>query len=50
MPSAILSNSSNALDSIKSCISNVQSFYFESGAGSGKTYTLVQTLDFLLGR
>ena len=50
MPSAILSNSSNALDSIKSCISNVQSFYFESGAGSGKTYTLVQTLDFLLAQ
>lgn len=37
-----------AFEQIKEHIINKQSFVLEAGAGSGKTYTLIQTLNFLL--
>ncbi len=38
----------NAFDSIKNCIKNNKSFILEAWAGSWKTYTLIQTIQYLL--
>lgn len=38
----------SALDKIKNCIDNRKSFCFDAGAGSGKTYTLIQTINYIL--
>lgn len=37
-----------AFDQIINCINDGKSFVLEAGAGSGKTYTLIQTLDYLI--
>lgn len=37
-----------AIDEIKQHIENKKSFVLEAGAGSGKTYTLIETLNFLI--
>lgn len=37
-----------AFDAIKRCIEEKSSFCFNAGAGSGKTYSLVQTVDYIL--
>lgn len=39
-----------ALNNIKSFIDNKKSFCFDSGAGSGKTFTLVQTVNYILAQ
>lgn len=36
-----------AIDEVKCCIDNKQSFILEAGAGAGKTYTLMQTIDYI---
>ncbi|WP_405571177.1 UvrD-helicase domain-containing protein [Winogradskyella sp. Asnod2-B02-A] len=41
-------NNMNAFEEIKQLIFEKKSFVLEAGAGSGKTYTLIQTLNFLL--
>lgn len=38
----------SAFDSIKECIDEKKSFCFNAGAGSGKTFSLVQTIDYIL--
>lgn len=35
------------LDTIKECIDNKKSFVLDAGAGSGKTYTLMETIEYL---
>lgn len=42
--------SRKALESIHSCIQNGESFILEAGAGAGKTYSLIKTLQFLIHR
>ena len=37
-----------AIEQIKQHIENKKSFVLEAGAGSGKTYTLIETLNFLI--
>lgn len=37
-----------AINDIKSCINSKESFVVEAGAGSGKTYALIQTLKYLI--
>lgn len=37
-----------AFDNIKECIASNKSFVLEAGAGAGKTYTLIQTLNYLI--
>lgn len=37
-----------ALDNVFNAIKNKNSFRFEAGAGAGKTYSLVQTLNYLI--
>ena len=39
---------SSAIDAIKRCIDEKKSFCFNAGAGSGKTYSLVQSVDYIL--
>lgn len=41
-------NDTPAFDAIKKCIDEKKSFCFNAGAGSGKTYSLVQTVDYIL--
>jgi len=41
-------NDTPAFDNIKKCIDENKSFCFNAGAGSGKTYSLVQTVDYIL--
>ncbi len=41
-------NSMEVLEKIKQLITDKKSFVLEAGAGSGKTYTLIQTLNYLL--
>jgi len=41
-------NDTPAFDAIKKCIDENKSFCFNAGAGSGKTYSLVQTVDYIL--
>jgi len=36
------------IDQIKTHINSKQSFVLEAGAGAGKTYTLIQSINFLL--
>lgn len=38
----------DSLDNIKDCIDNQKSFILEAGAGSGKTWTLIQSLRYIL--
>ena len=38
----------SAIDLIKQCINDKKSFCFNAGAGSGKTFSLVQTVDYIL--
>jgi DNA helicase II / ATP-dependent DNA helicase PcrA len=38
----------NTFDEIKACIESQSSFVLEAGAGSGKTFTLIQTLSYIL--
>ena len=40
--------SKNTFDEIKDALETGSSFIMEAGAGSGKTYTLIQTVNFLL--
>ena len=40
--------SKRALDAVYRCLERKESFLFQAGAGSGKTYTLVQALQFLI--
>lgn len=40
--------SNNAFDEIKKCLDDGESFVLEAGAGSGKTFTLIQTLNYIL--
>ncbi len=35
------------IEDVKICIDNKQSFILEAGAGAGKTYTLMQTIDYI---
>lgn len=37
-----------AFENVKECIANNRSFVLEAGAGAGKTYTLIQTLNYLI--
>jgi DNA helicase-2/ATP-dependent DNA helicase PcrA len=41
-------NDMKAIDEIKSLIENQSSFLLEAGAGSGKTFTLIETIAFIL--
>jgi DNA helicase-2/ATP-dependent DNA helicase PcrA len=38
----------SAINLIKQCIDDRKSFCFNAGAGSGKTFSLVQTVNYLL--
>lgn len=38
---------SRVMQDIKKCLSNKTDFLLSGGAGSGKTYTLIQTLNFI---
>jgi DNA helicase-2/ATP-dependent DNA helicase PcrA len=38
----------NTFEDIKECININKSFILEAGAGSGKTYTLIQTIQYLI--
>lgn len=42
--------SERALAKVRKCIENGRSFRLEAGAGAGKTYSLVKTLQFLIER
>ena len=37
-----------AIENIKKLIEEKKSFVLEAGAGSGKTYTLIQTINYLI--
>lgn len=41
-------NENTSFEQIKQCIDEKKSFCFNAGAGSGKTYSLVQTVDYIL--
>lgn len=40
--------SRKAMDKVFSCIENKKNFVLEAGAGAGKTYSLIQTLKYLI--
>ena len=42
--------SARALEAVYGCLDRGESFRLEAGAGAGKTYTLVKTLQFLIAR
>ncbi|MCY4514668.1 MAG: UvrD-helicase domain-containing protein [Candidatus Tectomicrobia bacterium] len=43
-------SSQSALEQVHHCLEHGESFLVEAGAGAGKTYTLVKTLQFLIDR
>ena len=43
-----ITNNMTAFEQIKKLIEEGKSFVLEAGAGSGKTYTLIQTLNYLI--
>lgn len=43
-------SATDAIENIKHCIDDKKSFCFNAGAGSGKTYSLVQTVNYILKR
>jgi DNA helicase-2/ATP-dependent DNA helicase PcrA len=40
----------SAIYLISECIRNRESWYFDAGAGAGKTFTLIQTLKYIVGQ
>lgn len=36
------------IEKIKECIDNERSWIFDSGAGAGKTYSLIETLKYIV--
>lgn len=45
-----IKNEMTSLDVIKECINTNKSFVLEAGAGSGKTWTLVETIKYVIDR
>lgn len=45
-----LSRESAVIKNIYQCIEKGHSWYFDAGAGAGKTYTLIETLKYIISQ